>query len=189
MQLVFVGIMAIIIPFIKESPRWLASKGRNTEALKNLAWVRRRPEDDYRVQAELAEIVAAVDSEKEQMAGVSWTKEITAKGKPKRFIIAILMFVCQRESSSSSPGFKSNLQYLTSSVVSSQNGPDKTLSTTTPPRSSTRSESPVPRPLSSLPVSTDSSRSSPPPSSWPSVSSERAGKSTLSTELWAWGLS
>ncbi|KAG7558181.1 hypothetical protein FFLO_02908 [Filobasidium floriforme] len=102
MQLVFVGIMSIIIPFIKESPRWLASKGRNSEACKNLAWVRLRPEDDYRVQAELAEIIAAVEADKEAMAGVSWTKEITAKGKPKRFFIAIMMFVCQQWSGQNS---------------------------------------------------------------------------------------
>jgi hypothetical protein len=102
MQLVFVGLMMLIIPFIKESPRWLASKGRNAEALKNLAWVRLRPEDDYRVQAELAEIVAAVDAEKEAMAGASWTKEVTKKGKPKRFIIAIVMFICQQWSGQNS---------------------------------------------------------------------------------------
>jgi hypothetical protein len=102
MQLVFVGIMLCIIPFIKESPRWLASKGRNSEALKNLAWVRLRPEDDYRVQAEFAEIVAAVEAEKDAMAGASWTKEITGKGKPKRFFIAIMMFVCQQWSGQNS---------------------------------------------------------------------------------------
>jgi hypothetical protein len=102
MQLVFVGIMSIIIPFIKESPRWLASKGRNAEACKNLAWVRLRPEDDYRVQAELAEIIAAVEADKEAMAGVSWTKEVTGKGKPKRFFIAIMMFVCQQWSGQNS---------------------------------------------------------------------------------------
>jgi len=102
MQLVFVGLMMLIIPFMKESPRWLASKGRNAEALKNLAWVRLRPEDDYRVQSELAEIVAAVDAEKEAMAGASWTKEVTKKGKPKRFIIAIVMFICQQWSGQNS---------------------------------------------------------------------------------------
>jgi hypothetical protein len=102
MQLVPVGIMFFILPFIKESPRWLASKGRNAEGLKNLAWVRLRPEDDYRVQGEYAEIVAAVDAEKEATAGVSWYKELTVKGKPIRFFIAITMFICQQWSGQNS---------------------------------------------------------------------------------------
>jgi hypothetical protein len=89
MQLAPAGIMAVIIPFIKESPRWLASKGRNAEALTSLAWVRKRPEDDYRVQSELAEIVAAVEEEKAATAGTVWHHELTRKGIPKRFFLAV----------------------------------------------------------------------------------------------------
>lgn len=102
MQLAPLAVMFAIIPFIKESPRWLASKNRNAEALKNLAWVRNMSADDSRVQAEFSEIVAAVEEEKAATAGASWISEFKVKGNPKRFIIAMLMFVCQQWSGQNS---------------------------------------------------------------------------------------
>jgi hypothetical protein len=102
MQLVPLAVMFAILPFIKESPRWLASKNRNAEALKNLAWVRNMPADDSRVQAEFSEIVAAVEEEKAATAGASWISEFRVKGNPKRFIIAMLMFVSQQWSGQNS---------------------------------------------------------------------------------------
>ncbi len=102
MQLVPVGVMFCILPFIKESPRWLASKGRTAEALNNLAWVRNRGTDDYRVQAELAEIVAAVEEEQAATEGAVWYQEFSRRGQRKRFILAIMMFVCQQWSGQNS---------------------------------------------------------------------------------------
>ncbi|KAF4469560.1 hypothetical protein FALBO_3540 [Fusarium albosuccineum] len=49
------GFGAIFLPF---SPRWLASKGREEEALENLVKLRRLPETDRRVQREWIEIIA-----------------------------------------------------------------------------------------------------------------------------------
>ncbi|KAJ9121401.1 hypothetical protein QFC24_004739 [Naganishia onofrii] len=102
MQLAPLAIMFAILPFIKESPRWLASKNRNAEALKNLAWVRNMSPDDSRVQAEFSEIVAAVEEEKAATAGSTWYNEIRLKGNPKRFAIAMIMFVCQQWSGQNS---------------------------------------------------------------------------------------
>ena len=64
-QLVPAGLMAIGLLTVKESPRWLASKGRNEEALANLAYLRRLPPDDHSVRAEMAEIEAALAEERE----------------------------------------------------------------------------------------------------------------------------
>lgn len=94
--------MSIIIPFIKESPRWLASKHRNADALKSLAWIRKRSEDSPLVQMELAEIVAAVEEDEAAMAGRSWTAEVRKRGNPARFFIAFVMFVCQQWSGQNS---------------------------------------------------------------------------------------
>ncbi|KAJ4259549.1 hypothetical protein NW762_007478 [Fusarium torreyae] len=49
------GFGAIFLPF---SPRWLASKGREQEALENLVKIRQVPEADARVQREWIEIIA-----------------------------------------------------------------------------------------------------------------------------------
>jgi MFS family permease len=101
-QLVPVGIMIALLPFIKESPRWLASKGRNAEALDNLAWVRKRSIDSELVQMELAEIVAAIDEDKAATQGAKWNHELTRKGNPKRFFIAIVIFCLQQWSGQNS---------------------------------------------------------------------------------------
>ncbi len=101
-QLVPAGLMIILLPFVKESPRWLASKGRNQEALNNLAWVRKRGTDSELVQLELAEIVAAVEEDKIATQGTKWSNELTRKGNPERFFIAIVIFVLQQWSGQNS---------------------------------------------------------------------------------------
>lgn len=50
----FLGFGAIFLPF---SPRWLASKGRDQDALRNLAKLRSLPATDSRVQREWLEII------------------------------------------------------------------------------------------------------------------------------------
>lgn len=69
LQLIPCGLMALGLPFATESPRWLARKGRSAEALRALAFLRRRTEDDEEVVAELAEIEATVREEVESRAG------------------------------------------------------------------------------------------------------------------------
>lgn len=49
------GFGAILLPF---SPRWLATKGREEEALHNLAKLRQLPTTDNRVQQEWMEVIA-----------------------------------------------------------------------------------------------------------------------------------
>lgn len=101
-QLVPVGIMLALLPFLRESPRWLATKHRNEDALRNLAWVRKLPEDHEEVQWEFTEIVTAVEEEEIQTKGVSMWREITARGNPVRFVIAFVLFTCQQWSGQNS---------------------------------------------------------------------------------------
>ncbi|KAL7418954.1 hypothetical protein Q5752_006638 [Cryptotrichosporon argae] len=100
-QLVPVGIMLMLLPFLKESPRWLATKHRDEQALKNLAWLRNRPADDAVVALEFAEIEAAIREEEAATAGASW-REIGAKGNPVRFLIAFVIFTLQQWSGQNS---------------------------------------------------------------------------------------
>ena len=71
--------MLMLLPIIRESPRWLISKGRDEQALANLAWARKRGVEDPRVLEEMAEMVAAHREETETTAGTSW-RECLAPG-------------------------------------------------------------------------------------------------------------
>lgn len=100
-QLVPVGIMMLLLPFLKESPRWLATKHRDDEAVKNLAWIRKLPVEDPSVQMEFAEITAAIREEEAATEGASW-REVAAKGNPPRFLIAFVIFTLQQWSGQNS---------------------------------------------------------------------------------------
>lgn len=94
-QLVPVGLMMFVIPFMKESPRWLATKHRNDEALKSLAWIRKTPMDDPDTLAEYNEIVASVEEEEAVVGGRTW-REAFAPGNRIRFFIAFIIFTAQQ---------------------------------------------------------------------------------------------
>lgn len=65
---------------LQESPRWLAQKGRNAEALKNLAYLRKGDVHDEHIRAEMAEIEATVIEEQESRAGLGWKEAFLGKG-------------------------------------------------------------------------------------------------------------
>ncbi|KAL7410405.1 putative high-affinity glucose transporter of the major facilitator superfamily [Mrakia frigida] len=88
-------IMLVLLPLIKESPRWLISKDRRTEGLANLAWARKRGIEDPRVLEEFAEMCAAHQEEHDTTAGTSW-KECLAPGMKVRFFIAFGAFFLQQ---------------------------------------------------------------------------------------------
>lgn len=76
-QLIPGGLMIVGLCFLKESPRWLAKKGRNEQAHISLAHVRCKPLDDPDVLEEMAEIKAAIEEEHLATEGFSW-KEMFA---------------------------------------------------------------------------------------------------------------
>ncbi|RDX42416.1 general substrate transporter [Lentinus brumalis] len=104
-QLVPAGIMSLGLFTTKESPRWLASKGRYEEALTNLAYLRKRPVDDEHVRAEMAEIEAAIEEERDARQGLGLREAIFGKGNLIRFIIAIVIFVLQQWSGQNSVNY------------------------------------------------------------------------------------
>ncbi|TVY56289.1 Quinate permease [Lachnellula suecica] len=60
-QLVPAGLMFIGLFFIKESPRWLMTRNRRTQALANLCWIRMLPEEDLYMLEEVSAIDAALE--------------------------------------------------------------------------------------------------------------------------------
>ncbi|KAL4794986.1 general substrate transporter [Aspergillus venezuelensis] len=92
LQLVPAGILGIGMIFLKESVRWLASKGRHEEALESLIWVR-GGEDTEEVRAEMAEILDGISAEIAATEGVTW-KELNISANRYRLFIAITIQIC-----------------------------------------------------------------------------------------------
>ncbi|KAG6917089.1 hypothetical protein DXG01_003978 [Tephrocybe rancida] len=95
-QLVPAGIMAFGLLTIKESPRWLASVGRNEEAIKNLAYLRKEPVTSENVIAEMIEIEAVIQEEREARTGLGLREAFFGKGNFIRFVIAFVIFLLQQ---------------------------------------------------------------------------------------------
>jgi sugar porter (SP) family MFS transporter len=60
-QLIPAGLMFIGLFFIRESPRWLMSRGQRAKALKNLCWIRKLETNDVYMLEEVSAIDAALE--------------------------------------------------------------------------------------------------------------------------------
>ncbi|KAL5521841.1 hypothetical protein ACEPAF_1685 [Sanghuangporus sanghuang] len=95
-QLVPGGIMVLGLLTTKESPRWLASRGRMHEAIRNLAYLRKEPVESENVRHEMAEIEAAIEEEREARKGLGLKEAFFGKGNFIRFVIAFFIFFLQQ---------------------------------------------------------------------------------------------
>ncbi|KAF8825477.1 hypothetical protein HHX47_DHR6000274 [Lentinula edodes] len=86
----------------EESPRYLASIGRNEEAIDNLAYLRRSPADSESVALEMAEIQAAIQEERLARVSLGWREAFFGKGNAIRFLIAFMIFLLQQWSGQNS---------------------------------------------------------------------------------------
>jgi len=97
--------MAFGLIFTKESPRWLVMRGRVSEGLENLAFLRRTTTSDPEVVAELAEMEAAVYEERASREGLGLKEAFLGPGNLIRFVIAFVMFTFQQFSGQNSIGY------------------------------------------------------------------------------------
>ncbi|KAG7091695.1 hypothetical protein E1B28_010716 [Marasmius oreades] len=104
-QLVPCGIMLFGLMTIKESPRWLASVGRNEDAIQNLAYLRKSHPSSESVIREMAEIEAAIEEERAARAGLGLQEAFFGKGNFIRFVIAFVIFVLQQFSGQNSVNY------------------------------------------------------------------------------------
>lgn len=100
-QLIPGGLLLIGSFFIKESPRWLFSKGRREEALRNLCWIRTLPAEDIYLVEEVALIDAALEAQRSSI-GMGFWAPFKAVGKSRaiqwRFVLGGLLFMWQNGS-------------------------------------------------------------------------------------------
>ncbi|OAG00718.1 general substrate transporter [Paraphaeosphaeria sporulosa] len=98
-QFIPAGLLLISMPFIIESPRWLLSKNRISQATKALCWVRNLPAEHAYIVAEMEEILTAITHELEVSGGRRSTirifREIGAPGIRNRVLISVLLMLLQ----------------------------------------------------------------------------------------------
>jgi hypothetical protein len=93
--LIPVGIAFIGSFFLRDTPRWLASKDRGDEALEALALLRRSGTNDHYLSSEYEEIQEQIRARQQNLEGVSiWViiKEIALSSSyRKRFLLGAVM--------------------------------------------------------------------------------------------------
>ncbi|KAL5117171.1 hypothetical protein ACEQ8H_004859 [Pleosporales sp. CAS-2024a] len=105
-QLIPAGLLAIMIPFLKESPVWLLNRGRDADALKVYSFFRNLPEDHEYIQQDVQFVKNEIAKERAQLIGdekhatfgktiKSAAKEGSMKGIRNRFLLVFLMFMWQ----------------------------------------------------------------------------------------------
>ncbi|TFK19869.1 sugar transporter [Coprinopsis marcescibilis] len=121
LQLVPAGIMVLGLLTVKESPRWLASVGRDDEALANLSYLRRASPNSPDVLEEITEIRAAIREEKEAREGLGWKEAFFGKGNFIRFVIAFTIFFLQQWAGQNSINYYAPQIFASIGFVARQN--------------------------------------------------------------------
>lgn len=105
-QLIPAGLLALMIPLLKESPNWLLKRGREAEALKAYCFFRNLPEDHEYTQQDMQFVKNEIAKERAVLVGdqkhatfaqviKGAAKEGSVKGMRNRFFLVFLMFMWQ----------------------------------------------------------------------------------------------
>lgn len=97
-QLIPAGMMICGIFFIKESPRWLFSRGKREKAIQNLCWLRQLPADHIYLQEEVHDIETALEIQRSTVGLGFWQPFHAVFTKKKvlyRFLLGGSLFMWQ----------------------------------------------------------------------------------------------
>ncbi|PMD54095.1 general substrate transporter [Hyaloscypha bicolor E] len=100
-QLIPAGLMFIGLFFIRESPRWLMSRGQRAKALKNLCWIRKLDTNDVYMLEEVSAIDAALEHQHATVGLGFWQPFRALANDPKvsyRFFLGCSLFFWQNTS-------------------------------------------------------------------------------------------
>ncbi|KAF2731805.1 general substrate transporter, partial [Polyplosphaeria fusca] len=99
-QLIPAGCLLLGAVWMRESPRWLFTKGKREQAMKNLTWIRNLPADDLYIVEEVAAIDAQIEHDRIHIGPGFW-RPFAALKQPKvlwRFFLGGMLFFFQNGS-------------------------------------------------------------------------------------------
>ncbi|RDL33016.1 Uncharacterized protein BP5553_08455 [Venustampulla echinocandica] len=103
-QLIPAGLLALMIPVLKESPTWLIKQNREEEACKVYGYLRNLPVDHQYIAEDVAFVKKQIETERSIISGgkpnfssflKDATKEALSKGMWNRFALVFIMFMWQ----------------------------------------------------------------------------------------------
>lgn len=105
-QLIPAGLLAVMIPLLRESPTWLLKRGRDAEAVKVYSFFRNLPEDHEYIQQDVQFVRNEIAKERAALVGgqqhatflqviKAAAKEAALPGMRNRFLLVFLMFMWQ----------------------------------------------------------------------------------------------
>jgi MFS family permease len=104
-QLIPAGLLALMIPFLKESPTWLLKRGREEDAYAAFSYFRNLPASHAYVQEDVAYVKIQIVKERAMVTGKEVcsfsdfvkgaAKESVTKGMWNRYLLVFLMFMWQ----------------------------------------------------------------------------------------------
>jgi len=100
-QLIPGGLLLLGTIWLKESPRWLLTKGKREKAIKNLCWIRNLPADHIYMIEEISYIDAAIEEQRNGIGEGFWKPFVAVKRDRSiqwRLVLGCLLFMWQNGS-------------------------------------------------------------------------------------------